>query len=87
LQVRRETPGAVPAEPVVKNLSSTRTQKGNDVLEVGGRARDGAERRRIEWASTRGDEKDACDAARDLKATRVKVLVWQPIACEVEDRP
>jgi hypothetical protein len=69
LKVRRETPGAVPAEPVVKELSTTRTQKGEDVLEVGGGTRDGAKRRRIEWASPRGEEKDACDAARDLKAT------------------
>ena len=65
----------MPAEPVVKELSATRTQEGEDVLEVGGGARRGAKRRRIEWASARGDEKDACDAARDLKATRVKVLV------------
>ena len=75
LHVRRETPRAVPAEAVVKELPVARTQDGEDVLEVGGGTRRGAKRRRIEWASARGDEKDACDAARDLKATRVKVLV------------
>ena len=75
LQIRREPPGAVPTETVVKELPVARTEDGEDVLEVGGGARRGAKRRRIEWASARGDEKDACDAARDLKPTRVKVLV------------
>ena len=63
LQVRRETPRAVPAEAVVKELPAARTQEGEDVLEVGGGTRRGAKRRRIEWASPRGEEKDACDAA------------------------
>ena len=30
---------------------------------------------------------DACDTARDLKATRAEVLVRQAVAREVEDRP
>jgi hypothetical protein len=85
--VSRETARAVPAEPVVKELPATRTQEGEDVLEVGGGTRRSANRRRIEWASPHGEEQDACDAARDLKATRVKVLVRQAIACEVDDRP
>ena len=57
------------------------------MLEVGGGTRRGAKRRRIEWASPRGEEKDACDAARDLEATRAEVLVRQAVAREVEDRP
>ena len=86
LRVRRETPRAVPAEAIVKELPATRTQDGEDVLEVGGGTRRGAKRRRIEWASPRGEENDACDAARDLKATRAEVLVRQAVAREVEDR-
>jgi hypothetical protein len=86
LQVRRETPRAVPAETVMKELPATRTQEGEDVLEVGGGTCRGAKRRRIEWASPRGEEKDACDAAGYLKATRAEVLVRQAVAREVEDR-
>ena len=71
----------------MKELPATRTQEGEDVLEVGGGTRRGAKRRRIEWASPRGEEKDACDAAGDLKATRAEVLVRQAVAREVEDRP
>ena len=75
LQVGRETPRAVPAEAVVKESSATRTQEGEDVLEVGCGTRRCTKRRRIEWASPRGEEKDASDAARHLKATRAEVLV------------
>ena len=87
LQVRRETSRAVPAEAVVKELPATWMQEGEDVLEVGGGTCRGAKRRRIEWASARGEEKDACDAAGDLKATRAEVPVRQAVAREVEDRP
>ena len=66
LQVGRETPRAVPAEAVVKELPAPRTQKGEDVLEVGSRTRRGAKRCRIERAAPHGEEKNACDAAADL---------------------
>jgi len=69
LQVRRETPGAVPAETVVKELPAADTQEGEDVLEVGGGACHGAKRRWVERASPRGEEKNACDAAGDLEVT------------------
>jgi hypothetical protein len=83
----RKRPFAVPAEAIVKEPPSARTQKGKDVLEVRGGARRGTERRRIEWASPRGEEKDARETAADLEATRAEVLVWQAIAREMEDRP
>ena len=57
------------------------------MLEVGGGARRGAKRRRIEWASPRGEEKDSCDAAGDLEVTRTEVLVREAVAREVENRP
>ena len=59
LQVRREAPGAVPAETVVEELSAADTQEGEDVLEVGGGARRGAERRwgRAGLAARRGEER------------------------------
>ena len=57
------------------------------MLEVGGRTRRGAKRRRIERASPCGEEKDACDAAGDLKVTRAEVLMWETVAREVENRP
>jgi hypothetical protein len=77
----------VPAEPVVKELPSTWTQEGNDVLEVRGGARRCTKRRRIEWASPRREKKDARETTSQLEASRVDVLVRQAIACEVEDRP
>jgi hypothetical protein len=77
----------VPTEAVVKELPTARTQEGEDVLEIGGGTRRRAKRRRIEWPSPRGEEHDACDAAGDLKATRVEVLVRQAVARKVEDRP
>ena len=80
-----ETPLAVPAKAVVKELPSARTQEREDVLEVRGGARRSAKRRRIEWASPRGEEKDARETAAELEATRMEVPMWQPIAREVED--
>jgi hypothetical protein len=76
----------VPAEAIVKELPSGRTQEGEDVLEVRGGARGGAKRRRIERASPRGEEDDARETAPDLEATRADVLVRQAVAREVEDR-
>jgi hypothetical protein len=77
----------VPAEAVVEDFPAARTQEGEDVLEVGGGTRRGAKRRRIEWASPYGEQKDARETAAEFEATRVEVLVRQAIACEVEDRP
>jgi hypothetical protein len=75
----------VPAEAVVEELSSARTQEGEDVLEIRGGTCRRTKRRRIEWASPRGEEKDANETAADLEATRAEVLVRQTIAREVED--
>jgi hypothetical protein len=82
-----EPPGTVPAKTVVKELASAGTQEGEDVLEVRGGTRRGAERRRIEWPSPRGKEKEARETAADLEPTRAEVLVWQSIAREVQDWP
>ena len=87
LHVRREPPRAVPAETVMKELPATRAQKREDVLEIGGGARRSSERRRIERASPRGEDKDPSHAACDLEAARAEVLVRQAVAREVEDRP
>jgi hypothetical protein len=84
LQAHPETPGAVPAEAVVKELPATDAGR-EDVVEVGGGTCRGAKRRRVEWASARGKEKDACDAGGDLKATRAEVLVRQAVAREVQE--
>ena len=69
----------------MKELPSTRAQEREDVLEVGGGTRRGAQRRRIEGASPRGEEEDACETAPDLEATRAEVLMRQTVAREVED--
>jgi hypothetical protein len=77
----------MPAQAVVKELPSTRTQEGHDVLEVRGGTRRGTERRRIEWASPRGEKKETREPAADLEARRVDVFVRQAIARKMEDRP
>jgi hypothetical protein len=77
----------VPAEAVVEELPAAGTQERKDVLEVRGRARRGADGRRIERASSQGQEQDAYDAATDFEASRADVLVWQAIARKVDDRP
>ena len=85
LRIRWEAPRTVPAKTVVKELASAGTHEREDVLEVRGGTRRGAKRRRIEWPSPRGKEKDARETAADLEPTRAEVLVWQSIAREVED--
>lgn len=87
LQACREAPLPVPAEAVVKELPSARAQERKDVLEVRGGTRGGAKRRRIERASSRGEEEDARETTSDLEATRAEVLVRQAIAREMEDWP
>ena len=87
LQVCREVSGAVPAAAAVEELATARAQEGEDVLEVGGGARRGTERRRIERAAARGEEDEARETAADLEAARADVLVRQAVAREVEDRP
>ena len=87
LCVCRKPPLPVPAEAVVKQLPSSRTQEGEDVLEVRRGTRHSTKRRRIEWASPHGQEKDARETTADFEATRAEVLVRQAIACEVEGWP
>jgi hypothetical protein len=57
------------------------------VLEVGGGACRSSKRRRIEWPSPRGEEKDARDTAAKFEASRVEIPMRQPIAREVQHWP
>ena len=77
----------MPAVAAVKQLASTWTQKGDNVLKIRGRAGRCSQSRRIERAALAGEEDEAEEAATDLEAARIDVLVWQTIAREVEDRP
>src|SRR6185295_1813420 len=83
----RERPFPVPSQAVVKDLPSAGPQGRKDVLEVRSRARDRAERRRIEGASPRGEKSDARDTGPDLEPGRVKVSVRNAVAREVQSRP
>jgi hypothetical protein len=71
----------------VEELPSARAQEGEDVLEVRGGARRGAERRWIEGASPRGQEQQTRETAADLEAARADVLMGEAVASKVEDRP
>ena len=75
LYVCRKPPLPMPAEAVVKDLPSARTQERKYVLKIRSGTRRGAKRRRIEWASPYGEEKDARETAAEFEATRVEVLV------------
>jgi hypothetical protein len=77
----------MPAEAVVKELSSTWTEKRKNVLQVGGRACRRTKRGGIERAPPHGKEKEAHETAADLEPRRVDVLMRQAIAREVEDGP
>src|SRR6266508_1804662 len=68
LQVCREVSGAVPAAAAVEELATARAQEGEDVLEVGGGARRGTERRRIERAAARGDATLVGERLEDIGA-------------------
>ena len=57
------------------------------MLEVRGGTRRSAKRRRVEWTSSRSEEKHAHYTTADLEATRAEVLVRHAIAREVDDRP
>ncbi len=57
------------------------------MLEVRGGTRRSSERRRIEWSSPRGEEKDASDAAAKFEASRMEVPMRQPIAREMQHWP
>lgn len=71
----------------MKELSSARTERRKDVLEIGGGARRSAERRWIEHASNPREQGKACNPARDLEATGADVLMRDAVSQEVEDRP
>lgn len=69
---------------VMEEFPSPRAQEREDVLEVGRRARCSTKCRRVERAASRGEEEDAREAAADLEPTRVKVLVRNTVAGDVE---
>ena len=87
LYICRKPPLPVPAKAVVKELPSARTQKREDVFEVGRGARCSAKCRRVKRAASRGEEDDSAESAADLEPTRVKVLVRKAVAGDVENRP
>ena len=64
----REAPRAVPAA-IVKELPSARAQQRDHMLEVRGRTRHGAKRRRIERTSPHGEEDYARETAADHDAS------------------
>ena len=71
----------------MKELSPAWTQKGEDVLEVRCGTCEGAKRRRIEWPSPRGQEKEASETTTDLEATRPEVFMRQAIARKMKNWP
>jgi hypothetical protein len=71
---------------VVEEVMSARTEKRKHVLEVRGRARRCAKRRRIERSTPHGEEGETRQAAADLEPTRADVLVGDAIADNMEDR-
>ncbi len=86
LQPCREPARAVPAV-VVEEFPSARAEEGKDVLEVRRGARCSAECRRIEQATSYGEEEDAHETAGDLEPTRAEVSVRNAVARNVENRP
>jgi hypothetical protein len=86
---RRNAAAAMPAAEAVagEELAPARSREAKDVLEVrrgsGERAADG----RIERSARCGEEQDSGDTRADLEAAVGDVLVWHPIACEVEQQP
>jgi hypothetical protein len=76
----------MPTMATVKELAAVWAKARHYVLEIGRGARRCSERRRIQRAASAGEEDEAEEAATDLEAARADVLVWQTIACEMEDR-
>jgi len=89
LDRRREAATAVPAmEPVAEEeLAPARPREAKDVLEVRRRSGECAADGWIERSPDRGEEQNSGDARADLEAAVGDVLVWHPIACEVEQQP
>jgi hypothetical protein len=89
LDRRREAATAMPAmEPVAgEELAPARPREAKDVLEVRRRSGERAADGWIERSPDRGEEENSGDARADLEAAVGDVLVWHPIACEVEQQP
>ena len=69
----------------MKELPAAWTQKGENVLEVRGGTRGSAKSRRIESATSAGDESEGHNPTADLEATRLEVLVGHVVAGKVQE--
>ena len=65
----------MPPSAAVEELAAAQAQEREDVLEVGCGTGRGAEGRRIDRATARGEEDEARETAADLEAARADVLV------------
>jgi hypothetical protein len=89
LDRRRKTAAPVPAADAVtrEELTPARPWETKKVLEVWRRSSERAGHRRIEGPTHGGKEQDCRDTRADLEAPVGDVIVWNPIAEEVEEEP
>jgi hypothetical protein len=74
--------------PVAREeLSSAGSRQADDVLEIRRGRGDRSNRRRVERPADDGEGENTKRAARHLEPARGNVLVWHPVAEEVQDRP
>ncbi len=86
LHVRRERAGPMPAPATVEQLSAAGSECRKDVLEIGRRRRQPAERRAVERPASCRQQTEARDSARDLEAAAGDVLMGDPVAQEMRRR-
>ncbi len=88
LRPHRDAARAVPAgDPVArKQLAPARARQGQDVLEVGGRPGEPADRRRTGGTSDRGEQGERNGAAPELEAAGGDVAVRQAVAEQMEQQ-
>ena len=77
---------AVDVPLAVKELPPTRPQPGHDMFEVRRGSRRAAEHGRIEQAATRSEQRKRGEAAADLEAQVVDVVVRDTVARDVNER-
>jgi hypothetical protein len=83
LRLGRKAAASVPAAPAVEELRAARPREGEDVLCVGRRRRECAERRRIRDAAVCSEECDRREPARELEAATREVAMRNRVAREV----
>jgi hypothetical protein len=69
-----------------EQLSSTQTRHGQNVLEIWSGSGDCAHSGRVEEAAPKGEQKDGRNAAADLEAPGLDVVVRNAVSEEVQDR-